>query len=80
LDRAFARVTVVFEMVNRVFSSEGWSLAERSMDFPSTPGIGGAGMVLIASKSLSALPSGMGKAIMFVDVTIMICFEEKIPS
>jgi len=47
-------------------------LAERSVNFPSTPGIGGTGMVLVASRGLSALPSGMGKTMMLVDVTIMI--------
>jgi len=47
-------------------------LAERNVDFPSTPGIGGTGMVLVASKSLSALPSGMGKTTMLVDVTTII--------
>ena len=46
-------------------------LAERSVDFPSTPGIGGTGIVLTASSGLSASPSGMGNTNMFVDVTII---------
>jgi len=47
-------------------------LAERNVDFPSTPGIGGAGMVLITSRGLSGLPSGMGKTMIFADVMMII--------
>lgn len=47
-------------------------LAERNVGFPSTPGIDGTGVVLIASRGFPALPSGMGKTRMFVDVTMMI--------
>lgn len=42
------------------------------MNFPSTPGIGGTGIVLIASRDFSAAPPGMGKTMMFADVTMMI--------
>lgn len=42
-------------------------LAERSVDFPSTPGNGGAGTVFVGFRGPSVLPSGMGKTIIFVD-------------
>lgn len=47
-------------------------LAERSVDFPSTPDIGGTGMVLAVFRGSSELPPGMGKTIIFVDVTMRI--------
>lgn len=88
LDRAFAREAVVFEIVYRMSSSEGWNLrnifkpchqctgstylAERRVNFPSTPAIGGTGIVLMASRGCSASPFGMGKTMRFADVTMTI--------
>ena len=43
-------------------------LAERNVDFPSTPGIGGTDVVLMTSRGFSESPSGMGKTMMLADV------------
>ena len=47
-------------------------LAERRVSFPSTPGIGGTGTVLMASRVSLGLPSGMGKTMIFAAVMRMI--------